>query len=788
MRQSPKHCRFWHHQFWQKLLPLLPGLCAAIGVMGLLKLGVWHPLEDIAYTALFQMRGAISWDDRVVIVAIDEDSLKQIGRFPWSRKRYTQLINRLTPDNPSTIVFNLLLSEPSPDDAELASAMNQQGRVILAEAWDRQGKSLPPDPVLKQAAVTVGHIYQLQDSDGLSRQIAVQVKGVPALSLAAAQVYSLVQEPVSLPEKKESLWINWLGSAVQIPTYSYVDVINGRVPAQTFQNKIVVVGVTAAGLDPLQTPYDRNPPATSVSLHATAINNLLQNNFLRIPSQQWVLSSLLIAGCGLSYAMTRRQGRWLGLLGLGLGWGLLGLLLFRLGYWIPMVAPLVLFTTTTTAVCLAERCQENALLRQEITRLWQTYRQDLVTRAIDLSRLSSVFRTKPISPLSIQTSQIAQLSVLAEQFGRSHSTQAAIARSLSIGLVAADFDGFVWFCNPVATAQLQVHLGDVLSACLIPLWLTREQWDTCQETLQHQKPVDPKEIQRGDRWYELKIEPLIYRHYPNYSNYHHLNLPNPNPYQQPKGLLVVLEDITSKKQIEVHLRQQMQGLAEINQLKDDFLNTVSHELRAPISNIKMMIQMLQLVSSEEQREHYLQILEKECDREAELINDLLDLQRLENRQELSTQETIDLQNWLPYLIEPFYERTRARQQVLQLHCNSPLPTFKADRTGLERILFELINNACKYTPPGEQITVEVQATASHVNFSVSNSGNEIPAPELPRIFEKFYRVPNGDRWGQGGTGLGLALVKKLVELSNGTIKVSSQAGQTRFTVQMPLNE
>jgi len=785
MQQSPKHYRFWHHRFWQKLLPLLPGFCAAIGVMGLLKLGVWHPLEDIAYTALFQIRGTIPWDDRVVIVAIDENSLKQLGRFPWSRKRYTQLIDRLIPDNPSAIVLNILLSEPSPDDSELATAMTQQGRVILAKAWDRQGKPLPPNPVLKQAALTLGHIYQLQDSDGLPRQIKTQVEGVPALSLAAAQVYSLVQEPVPLPEAKPSLWINWLGSAAEIPTYSYVDVINGRVPEQAFQNKIVLVGVTATGLDPLQTPFDRNPPATSVYLHATAINNLLQHNFLQVPSQQWILFGLLLSGCGLSYAMTqRRQGRWLGLLGLGLGWGLLGLLLFRLGYWIPIVAPMALFATTTAAVGWMERHQENALLRQEITRLWQTYRQDLVTRAIDLSRLSSVFRNKPMPPLSLQTSQIAQLSVLAEQFGRSHATQAAIARSLPIGLVAADFDGFVWFCNPVAMAQFQVHLGDVLSTCLIPLWLTKEQWHTWLEMLKQQKPVESLEIQRDDRWYELKIEPLTYQHHFHYLSNHQSS----EQFQQPEGLLLVLEDITSKKQIELHLRQKMQGLAEINQLKDDFLSTVSHELRAPISNIKMIIQMLEFASSEEQREHYVMILEKECDREAELINDLLDLQRLENKQELSIQETIDLQNWLPYLLEPFYERTQARQQVLQFHCNASLPSLTTDKKGLERILSELVNNACKYTPPGEQITVEVYATASHINFSVSNSGNEIPASELPKIFEKFYRVPHGDRWQQGGTGLGLALVKKLVEMSNGTVKVSSQAGQTCFTVQLPFTQ
>jgi signal transduction histidine kinase len=473
------------------------------------------------------------------------------------------------------------------------------------------------------------------------------------------------------------------------------------------------------------------------------------------------------------------QIRWLGLLGLCLGWGLLSLLLFRAGVWIPIAAPLALFAATTAAVSFTDRWLENALLRQEVTRLWQTYRHDLVVRAIDLARLSAIFRAHPLTITSLQTSKIGQLSLLAEQFGRSHSAQAAIARSLSIGLVAADLDGFVWFCNPVATAQLQVHLGDALPTCLIPLWLDKDQWHACIQSLQHREPIVPQEIQQDDRWYELKIEPLTYRYSPRLVRS-----------EQPEGLLLLLEDITNKKQIETYLRQQMQGLEELNQLKDEFLSTVSHELRSPLSNIKMITEMLQSANSEEQRNYYLQILDHECDREAELIDDLLNLQRLENDPGLPNLTEIDLQSWLPQLIEPFQERTQARQQMLQLRLSCDLPMLISDQWSLERILAELINNACKYTPPGETITIEVdarppQTLPSHIRFVVSNSGIEIPPAQLSKIFDKFYRIPNSDRWKQGGSGLGLTLVKKLVDRLDGTIQVASQSNRTQFTVQIP---
>ncbi len=224
---------------------------------------------------------------------------------------------------------------------------------------------------------------------------------------------------------------------------------------------------------------------------------------------------------------------------------------------------------------------------------------------------------------------------------------------------------------------------------------------------------------------------------------------------------------------------QVQELEKLNQLKDDFLSTISHELRTPVANMKMAIQMLK-VSGElnEQVQHYLEILQAECNREISLINDLLDLQRLEN---LSYSggfvESINLQAWLPIIIEPLRVSIQQHHQTLQLNLSPDLPKLFSDYASLKRILTELLNNACKYSPDSAEIKLNVcydSITAATV-FSISNPV-EIPAEELPRIFDKFYRVPNLDAWKQGGTGLGLALVQKLVEQLQGTIFVESSGG------------
>jgi PAS domain S-box-containing protein len=232
---------------------------------------------------------------------------------------------------------------------------------------------------------------------------------------------------------------------------------------------------------------------------------------------------------------------------------------------------------------------------------------------------------------------------------------------------------------------------------------------------------------------------------------------------------------------------QVESLEKLNQLKDDFLSTVSHELRTPIANMKMALQMLKVSPIPERRERYLEILQAECTRESELINELLDLQRLEaGSYFILLNEAVNLQELLPSIIEPFRVRTGQRQQTLQINLPPDLPVLLSDRASLERILAELLNNACKYTPAGGEIIVGVcdKSTEAATIFTISNPA-EIPADHLPRIFEKFYRVPKSDRWKQGGTGLGLALVQKLVEQLQGIIEVESSKGWTTFTVQLP---
>ena len=247
---------------------------------------------------------------------------------------------------------------------------------------------------------------------------------------------------------------------------------------------------------------------------------------------------------------------------------------------------------------------------------------------------------------------------------------------------------------------------------------------------------------------------------------------------------------------------QIQAMQRLNQLKDSFLSTTSHELRSPVTNMKMAIQMLKIAIAQERGtselgkseiggsssvERYLQILEADCDREITLINDILDLQRLEAGEQPLKVETIQLQDWLLELVAPFQTRAQHRQQTLQVVLPPNLPVLISNPAELERLLAELLTNACKYTPPGGQIIVTVTAHLDTVQLKVSNTSVDISACDLAHIFDKFYRIPSSDPWKQGGTGLGLALVQKLTEHLKGKITVENESGQTHFFVDLPLN-
>ena len=242
------------------------------------------------------------------------------------------------------------------------------------------------------------------------------------------------------------------------------------------------------------------------------------------------------------------------------------------------------------------------------------------------------------------------------------------------------------------------------------------------------------------------------------------------------GVATIFTDITEIRNVE--------------RMKTAFVSTVSHELRTPLTSIKgfvaTLLQDTDGYFDTETRQEFYGIIDNECDRLRRLIDDLLNVSRIESGRALQM-------NWGEFeplaIIEKVMQAQRSYtdKHRLILDFSGEVPKLLGDSDKFDQILTNLLSNAIKYSPAGGEVRVEVDASDHDMTLSVSDQGIGVPRDKLPRIFEKFERVDNRDTRQAGGTGIGLFLVKHLVERHEGTIGVDSEIGKgTTFTVHLPL--
>ncbi len=228
------------------------------------------------------------------------------------------------------------------------------------------------------------------------------------------------------------------------------------------------------------------------------------------------------------------------------------------------------------------------------------------------------------------------------------------------------------------------------------------------------------------------------------------------------------------------MRQHIDQLQKLNQLKDDFMNSMSHELKTPLTSMKIAIKMLrQAQISPEMRERYLNILEQEWDREYNLIKDLLTLQQVESGELDYTPQELDLNQTLEHLSHSFNQKWHSDKGInLETKISEPDLKINTDGSSLTHILNELLLNAGKYSDVDTTIELSAKSQTTlkskDIVIAIANYGAGITPEELPHIFDKFRRGQGVTDRAVPGTGLGLALVQYLVEHLNGTIEATSE--------------
>jgi PAS domain S-box-containing protein len=264
------------------------------------------------------------------------------------------------------------------------------------------------------------------------------------------------------------------------------------------------------------------------------------------------------------------------------------------------------------------------------------------------------------------------------------------------------------------------------------------------------------------------------------------------------GIVYVAHDITKSKQAEERLRNYSHELREANKklealdrLKSEFVSTVSHELRTPLTSIKANAELILIKPAlhEEKKHKLLVTINEESDRLSRLINDLLDLSRIEAGTVQWRREEVSLNTVLQLSINAILPLIQNKRLELKTSIAGSLPFIYGDRDRLVQVMNNLLSNAIKFTAPGGVISITARREEAELVVSVQDTGAGIPAEDIDVIFDKFHRSRDQVLKQTEGTGLGLTIARQIVEHHGGSIRVLSTYGEgTTMTFTLPVRE
>lgn len=238
------------------------------------------------------------------------------------------------------------------------------------------------------------------------------------------------------------------------------------------------------------------------------------------------------------------------------------------------------------------------------------------------------------------------------------------------------------------------------------------------------------------------------------------------------------------------LQIQKEELINALRSKADFINTVGQELRTPLTTIKTALSLLNSPSLKlPQRQRYMDLIAKECDRQSSLITSLLDLVQLDQAVSPTALESIRVSDIVPGVVSTYQPLAEEKGVKLSHMVPEDLPAIACMSNWLKQIVINLLHNGIKFTPSGGQVWVRVRRQGSYVNLEVRDTGVGMAPNELPKIFDRFYRIRQASLEDTSGAGLGLTIVQQLLLHCGGSISVRSKLGEgSTFTVLLPIRQ
>lgn len=692
-------------------------------------------------------------DPRILLVTIDDSSLKKLGRWPWPRSLHADLIDRLSAAQPAGILFDVIFSERGDpaNDKRLAESVCNAGNVLLPLLREGAASYSQPDtqmmPLLK-CAKGLGHINVEADSDGVVRSLYLR-EGPPDTTAPqlAWLAYEMSGELSEMPgEPLQSLTQHWhrehairipfIAPHTHFPSVSYASVLRGEVAPEQLRGRLILVGSTASGMgDRFVTPLSSTVGTTAgVEIQANVLNGLLQGRSI-VDLPGWLAALMATSLVALLLGLLLYRPRYALWMTLGcMGAALLGsLALLRLGHW------------WSPAACLI------GLLLSYLIWNWRRLSVILAYFGWELARLDNEPKVLPErrrAPASKGDVLQARIFALEQAVSRTRDTRRFMADGLEclpVATLITDPKGNILLANRISR---QVFGNDLVNENLLeqladlgypPLH------NGVRPALSALELVEFRDIHQ--RSLRMELAPLL-----------------PAEGDVALGWLLSLTDLSKEREAQQH--------------RETMLRFLSHDLRAPHSAI------LALLDVHNGESPVFAQIEQQVRRALGLTESFVQLAKAE-ADGYQFQPTL-----FAMLVMDAFDQVALIAQLKGIHLVHDLDEadegmVSADQSLLTRALFNVLENAIKYSPSGTTVRLRHSSAEGWLECRISDQGPGIAAQDLPELFSQYRRFDSSQ--GSEGLGLGLTMVKAVVERHGGRISCESVVGKgTTFSLQLPL--
>lgn len=713
----------------------------ASAIIAAALIGGWtRPADDLLYDAAMRVAPAPA-DPDILIIAIDEPSLKALGRWPWPRHLHAALLERLAAAGPASVTIDLLLSEagPAEDDARLAAAIRRIGRVYLPVQFMRPGRDgrafdrIDPVPAFVTAARGMGHANTQIDGDGTVRSVALCLSPgagggrVPHLMLQG-------HTPATGPQCRQPLRLRF-AAPESFATISFSSVLRGEVPAALIGGRRVLIGMTAQGLgDRYAVPVSDGSTMPGVEINANIANARTHGYWIGKPPPVATLALALAPAWLLLLAFWRLSPRSINLLVVALAAVVLAISIAALtaNLWIAP-GPALLGLALVYPLWGWRRLQATSdYMAQELARL---AREDALP-----------IGGPGLADVDLVTGQASRLSGAIGQLRDLRRFVGDTLAGLPDPALVSDATGAVVLTNAAADAAFGAGLAGRASGDLLAAMAEQESHAALAAYLAEPGQRHIEFATHDGRSFVLRRAPIL------------------DAQGRLRGQVDYLTDITT--------------IASARREREEILQLLSHDMRGPQAAI------LALVGPGERDIDRARIA-RHARHTLTLADNFVDLARMQERP--FDPEPVIAADLASEAADSLWPVARQRGVQIDLIDASNNAFIAAERESLFRALVNVFDNAVKHSPDQARVTVHIATTPDSLVIRTIDLGHGIDPAVLPHLFQRFASSGGGS--GVKGIGLGLNYVAAVVRRHNGTVTgANGDGGGAVFTITLPLEE